>query len=419
MTQTLTSRFSSARAHFARFHRDRRANVAPIFALALIPVVSLTGSAVDYSRANSIKAAMQAAADATALNLVQNAASIPSGDVSETATNIFKTAFTRTDANNLVVTASSASGGTVTVSATAAMATDFMGVLGVSNVTIGSRAVALKTPGDGLGCVLALDRYASGAITAQGSTTVNLNGCSMYDNSSSASAMTVGGSARITALSVGVVGGISGNTSVTTTQGVQTGLSPLRDPYAKVAVPFFSGCDENNFSAKKQVTIDPGVYCDGMQFNANADVTFNPGVYFVDRGKFAVTGGAKLQGTGVTIIFTSSTMSDWPEVTINGGAVIDLRPPSTGPLAGIVMYGDRNIPTGNAFKFNGGASQYLGGAVYFPTGAVDFAGGAGTSTNCTQIIGNTITFTGNSGVAINCAGYGVKPLSPTGVRLLS
>ena len=50
---------------------------------------------------------------------------------------------------------------------------------------------------------------------------------------------------------------------------------------------------------------------------------------------------------------------------------------------------------------------------------VDFAGGAGTNTNCTQVIGNTVTFTGNSGLAINCAGYGVKPITPTGVRLVS
>ena len=416
MTHALVSWFFSVRA---RFLRDERANVAPIFAIALLPVIGLTGSVVDYSRANSIKSAMQAAADATALNLVQNAASIPSGDVSQTASSVFNTVFKRPDAKDLAITADSTSGGTVTVSATARMTTEFLGVVGVSNVTIGSRAVALKTPGDGLGCVLALNRNISGAITAQGSTAVNLNGCSMYDNSRNASAMTVGGSASITALSVGVVGGISGNTGVTTTQGVRTGLSPLADPYSKVAVPFFSGCNETNFSGKNTLTINPGVYCDGMQFNANADVTFNPGTYFVDRGKFAVTGGAKLQGTGVTIIFTSSTMSDWPEVTINGGATIDLRPPSTGPLAGIVMYGDRNIPTGTTFKFNGGAAQYLGGAIYFPTGAVDFAGGAGTSQNCTQIIGDTITFTGNSGVAINCAGYGVKPISPTGVRLVS
>ena len=405
------------RALLRHFRADRRANVTPIFAFSLVPMLAFVGSAVDYGRGNSIKSAMQAAADATALNLVQNAASIPSGDVSATATNIFNSVFSRPDANNLTISASSTSGGTVTVSATASTTTDFMGVVGLSSITIRSSAVAIKTPGDGLGCVLALNRNASGVITAQGSTVVNLSGCSMYDNSSHASAMTVGGSASITALSIGVVGGISGN--VTTTQGVRTGLSPLPDPYAKVAVPFYSGCNETNFSAKSQVTINPGVYCGGMQFNANADVTFNPGVYIVDRGDFQVNGGAILQGTGVTIVFTSSTMSNWPTASINGGATVSLTPPSTGPLAGLVMFGDRNIPTGTSFKFNGGASQYLGGAIYFPTGEIDFAGGAGANTTCTQLIGDTIKFTGNSGLAINCAGYGTKPISPTGVRLVS
>jgi Flp pilus assembly protein TadG len=419
MTHALTSRISVARACLARFCADRSANIAPIFAIALVPVVSLTGSAVDYSRANNVKAAMQAATDATALNLVQNAAKIPSGDVSATAASIFRAVFNRPDALNLLVTASSTSGGTVTVSATASVATDFMGVLGMTSIPIGSAAVAVKTPGDGLGCVLALNRYASGAITAQGSTTVNLNGCSMYDDSNSGTALTVGGSAHVSALSVGVVGNISGNAGLTTTQGVHTGASPLPDPYATVPLPAYSGCDQTNFSAKKKVTIDPGVYCGGMQFNANADVTFNPGVYVVDGGNFTVNGGGTLQGSGVTIVFTSSTMSDWPTATINGGATINLTPPSTGPLAGILMYGDRNIPVGTTFKFNGGATQYLGGAVYFPTGAIDFSGGAGTSTTCTQVIGDTITFTGNSGLAINCAGYGVKPISPTGVRLVS
>ena len=139
MTHALNSRLSSARAYLAHFCRDRRANVAPIFALALLPIAGLTGSAVDDSRANSIKSAMQAATDATALNLVQNAASILSGDVSQTAGDVFMTVFNRPDAKEIVVTANSTSGGMVTVSATAQMATDFLGVMGVSNIMIGSQ----------------------------------------------------------------------------------------------------------------------------------------------------------------------------------------------------------------------------------------------------------------------------------------
>jgi Flp pilus assembly protein TadG len=406
-------------AQLSRFVKDREGNVAPIFAIAMIPVFGLMGSAVDYSRASSIKAAMQAAADSTALNLVQNALTLPTGDVSGTATNIFKATFDRPDATQLQVSAQTNADGTATVTALAQMPTDFMGVVGMSTMAISSRAVAKKVAGDGSGCVLALSKAASGSITAQGSTTVALNNCSLYDNSNSATALTVGGSASVSALSVGVVGGISGNAGLSTSQGVRTGLSPIPDPYAGVSVPSFSGCLETNYSAKKQETINPGVYCGGMSFNANADVTFNPGVYYIDQGTFSVNGGAILHGNGVTIIFTSSTGTNWPTAQINGGATVDLRPQTSGPLAGIVMFGDRRIPSGTTYKFNGGATQYLGGAVYFPTGAVDFSGGAGANTTCTQVIGDQVTFTGNSGLAINCAGYGTKPITPTNVRLMS
>src|SRR5947207_2829347 len=50
---------------FSRFLRDHRGSVAPMFAIAVIPVIGLTGAAIDYSRANSVRTGMQAAIDAT------------------------------------------------------------------------------------------------------------------------------------------------------------------------------------------------------------------------------------------------------------------------------------------------------------------------------------------------------------------
>ena len=47
------------------------------------------------------------------------------------------------------------------------------------------------------------------------------------------------------------------------------------------------------------------------------------------------------------------------------------------------------------------------------------AGGAATSSSCTQIIGDTVTFTGNSSVAINCSSYKTRPFGPTSLRLAS
>ena len=404
-----------------RFFIDRKASVAPLLALAAIPLFSSVGTAVDFSRASSARVAMQAALDSTAIMLAKQARQSGSTPSNQNATVYFNANFDRPDVQGLQVTvaSSSASGGTaLALTATATINTEFMGLAGIPTLNLSVQSGVVATA-DGLGCVLSLDPNASGAVTGQGSTTVNLNGCSLYDNSKNASALTVGGSANISALSVGVVGGISGNTSITTTLGIQTGIGPVLDPYADAYFPNFSGCKETKFTAKNKITIDPGVYCGGISLNAGADVTLNSGIYYLDGGGLTVNGGAKLTGTGVTLVFTKKSSSDWATATINGNATVNLTPPISGPTAGIVVFGDRNIPLNTSFKFNGGATQYLGGATYVPTGAVSYSGGAGTSTSCTQIIGNTVTFTGNSSVAINCSGYEIKPFSPNVIRLTS
>jgi len=200
---------------------------------------------------------------------------------------------------------------------------------------------------------------------------------------------------------------------------VRTGQTPVADPYVNDGYPNFTGCSHNDFSAKNTVTIDPGVYCGGISLNANANVTLNSGIYYIDGGGLSVNGGATLTGAGVTLVFTKKSSTSWPTVTINGNATVNLTPPRSGATAGIVVFGDRNIPLGTTFRFNGGANQYLGGAVYVPTGTISFSGGAGTSTSCTQIIGDIVTFVGNSSLAINCSSYGTKPFSPSILKLTS
>jgi hypothetical protein len=123
-------------------------------------------------------------------------------------------------------------------------------------------------------------------------------------------------------------------------------------------------------------------------------------------------------GTGVTIVFTSSTGSHYATVSINGGANMNLTAPTTGPTAGIVFFGDRNAPIGTVYSFEGGATQVLQGALYLPRGDVSFAGGANTTTGCTKMIGYTVKFTGNSNFAIDCSGFGTKPIGQVFTRLL-
>lgn len=282
-------------------------------------------------------------------------------------------------------------------------------------ITIEGRAVALAG-NNGNGCVLSLNKSASGSTSTQGTSDIVLSGCSLYDNSSNSTALVNGGSATITADSVNVVGGLSGGSGIKATNGIDQGVSAIPDPYASVNPPAFSGCDAKNLSVKTTATLYPGVYCNGLQLNAGANVTLSPGIYYIDRGSLTVNGGATLSGTGVTLVFTSSTGSNYATASINGGATLNLTAPTTGPTAGIVIYGDRNMPTNSTFKFNGGASQIFGGAIYLPDAAVNYSGGASGSTNCTQLIGDTINFSGNANLAVNCASLGTKPI---GISLAS
>ena len=273
-------------------------------------------------------------------------------------------------------------------------------------VTITARSVAVVNAG--VGCLLVLDPTASGAATVQGTASITLNGCSLYDNSNSATAVSAGGSSTITARSVNTVGGVSGTSQITTTNGIVTNAIATTDPYAGVNLPSYSGCDHTNMNVQTTATLSPGVYCNGLSLNAGAVVTLNPGTYYIDRGSLQVNGGATLQGTGVTLVFTSSNGHNYANATINGGATVNLTAPTSGTFSGIAIYGDRGMPVGTKYSFNGGSGQGFGGAVYLPKGAVDYSGGGNANTTCTQVIGDTVNFSGNSTLAVNCSNYGTK-----------
>jgi Flp pilus assembly protein TadG len=128
-----------------RFLQDRRANVAPMLALAALPLMTAGGMAIDYTRANSTKTAFQSALDATALALAKQGASSLSGAALQTQASSYVNAlFGHPEAKNVAVTATaSTSGGSqVTVSGTAVIPTDFMGIIGYSSLSIGGTATA-------------------------------------------------------------------------------------------------------------------------------------------------------------------------------------------------------------------------------------------------------------------------------------
>ena len=150
-----------------RLGRDRNGNVAITFALALLPIFGLVGAGIDYSHAISIRVALQAALDSTALMLSKQASSLTDKQLQTAAQNYFNGVFQRPEAYNVSITAaySTSDGSQVTVNGSAAMTTSFMQILGFKSMDV-TGASTVKWGMSKLRVALVLDN--TGSMAASG-----------------------------------------------------------------------------------------------------------------------------------------------------------------------------------------------------------------------------------------------------------
>jgi Flp pilus assembly protein TadG len=126
------------------FRTARAGNVAITFALASLPIVGTVGFAVDYSHANSVKVAMQAALDSTALMVAKEASTVTSTQLQSDALSYFSALFTRPESTNISITASytTTGGSQVLVTGSANVPTKFLGVIGYNNIAVNGTSTA-------------------------------------------------------------------------------------------------------------------------------------------------------------------------------------------------------------------------------------------------------------------------------------
>jgi Flp pilus assembly protein TadG len=144
---------SSARHHIAgtarRFARANGGNIAVIFAFSLLPILAFIGAAIDYSRANKARSAMQAALDSAALMVSKDLSNgvITTTDIPKKAQDYFNALFTDKSAQVISVNASytlanATTGSTIQLSSTGQIATDFMKVAGFPTMGFGTSSTA-------------------------------------------------------------------------------------------------------------------------------------------------------------------------------------------------------------------------------------------------------------------------------------
>ncbi len=161
------------------FRVARGGNVAITFAFATLPIIATVGYAVDYSRANSVKVAMQAALDSTALMISKEAATDTPAQLQSNAQKYFLALFNRTDVKNITVTAnySNTNGTQVVISSTVDVPTTILAAVGWDTLTVGNSST-VRWGSSRLRVALVLDNTGSmadsGKITALKTATANL-----------------------------------------------------------------------------------------------------------------------------------------------------------------------------------------------------------------------------------------------------
>jgi len=164
-----------------RLIKDDSGSIMPIFVMSMLPVLALTGMAIDYTRANSATIKMQAALDATALAISPNASTL-----TETALNTQANAFFSAmyhDANatapSVKATYTTVNGPQVVLNGTASMKTYFTRLppINIPQLTIASSST-IKWGNSRLRVALVLDNTGSmidaGKIGALQTATKNL-----------------------------------------------------------------------------------------------------------------------------------------------------------------------------------------------------------------------------------------------------
>ncbi len=411
--------YRSCRSTLPPLARDERGVTAVTTGLALTMLAGFAGLAIDATAWQTAKRDMQGAADQAAYSAAIGAKVGASGTTNAKGVTAQMGFVDGQSGVTVTVHNPPQSGSNTTnnkaweVIITKPQPMWFAGLFMASAPSASARAVAI--PGvSGQYCLLELDPSASGAIALQGNPQINTPSCNIMADSNSASAVTLGGSSKITANTLATVGtpGYSLSGSASISAGLDPGATAIRDPYASVSVPASSTwgtCQPfPSVGSHATVPLTAGCYTGSLSIASGSTVTLGAGTYYVDRGSISTNGGT-ITGTGVTIVLTSSTGSNWSTISMTGNSTINLTAQTSGTFQGLVVYADRRMPSSTGMSLGGGSTQSYTGDLYFPSTAVTF-GGNSSAAACTRLIALTITLSGNSTFQSSCAGLNVASI---------
>lgn len=272
----------------------------------------------------------------------------------------------------------------------------FLRALGFDTMTPSARAVAGTAPS--ADCLITLgNSTAEPGIKMTGSGTITDSGCSLAVNSPATPAISIQTGNSIAVASIDVVGTVSCGTNITPCP--TPGAVPAPDPFASLSPPSGSGLPTLT-ACQSSTHCVPGIYTSTITLD-KAGTILDAGQYIFQGAGLKINGG-DITGNGVSLYFTSSDTNPCNNCTLtqtNGS--LTLNAVTTGSMAGIVIFQDKNVGTSAPLKFSNGCTV-LGGVVYAPNNQFSVTNqgcGTGTCPACpasAQYVVRSVSTTGPS-----------------------
>ena len=157
-------------------------------------------------------------------------------------------------------------------------------------------------------------------------------------------------------------------------------------------------------------TLYPGTYYGGLNINCSCVIAMEPGVYIMAGGGFSKAGTPTITGDGVMIYATDCNgASDTTNcrgdgaaqpITLAGGGILDLSPPTSGDYQGITFWQDRLITTDFSIL---GDNALVQGVFYAPGARLDLGGGA--TLGVVQLVADSIRISGNAPIVLEYGAF--------------
>jgi len=400
------------------FTRDKRASVAGIFGIAIVPIMLMAATALDYSRGLAAAARVQTALDAAVLSAMSQAA----GSRAAAASNVFLANLNLGNGNTIVTqNFVEAASGDVTGSAKVSIPTSMMSAVvpymsltrfsGAEQTTITTDAPS--TTGEN-SCILTLGEQltvSSDVMTFNGSPNVNLAGCSLRSNKS----MDCNG--HSTGASTYAVGSIVGCSYP------HSGQPLVPDIYSSLSSNITRMCGANAGGytwtangnlpvavANRIIQVSQSGYseihvCGDLTLSGTSSTTLTGSapasdtVVVVENGGIIMGAGANVVANRVTFVLaggSGSPIVSWPNGNGGNAASLSLSA-STGtsnPWRGMGIY--ENPSLNFDMTWGSGTKFSIDGILYFPRASFTVSGQVASGpSGCSKIVVGQFTLNGS------------------------